>query len=167
MKWMTLFAKAKELTLFDYHSLQMPIQESQKGLWQNEQSSFSYDALMEARSLNSDTFDSPKMINVAGAALEHVATIVSQLGNPIGLKAYKPHHSSGEDFLHNYLGMLGIPMDLVPEFPKEESLIFLTESSAKDENIMMLMQQHLEEGKNLLITSGLVKALEHRGFDDL
>jgi hypothetical protein len=32
-----------------------------------------------------------------------------ELGKPVGVKTYKPYHSSGEDFLPSYLGMLGHP----------------------------------------------------------
>lgn len=166
--WLTLFAKAQEITLFDYHGVQRPIKASQRGEWQSEKSSFNFDAItapyLDGKgSLTEDA----KMIVIAQQVLKHVAPVLKELGQPFGLKAYKPHHSMGEDFLHNYIGMLGIPLDLVPDFPSEEPLIFLTESAAKDPEMMNRMKNHLLEGKNLIITSGLVKALEHKGFSEI
>lgn len=173
--WMTLFAKAKELTLFDYHAISTPLKESQKGDWQNESSEFSFEAMYaknnedNRNSNNSQSIQQvpTQMVTVAARALAYVAPILPALGNPIGLKAYKPHHSIGEDFLHNYFGMLGIPIELVPEFPENESLIFLTESAAKDADILQKMKNQLLSGKNLVITSGLVSALEAKGFSDI
>jgi len=52
----------------------------------------------------------------AGYAFEQVDGFLDKLGKPVGLKSYKPYHSTGEDFLHAYLGMIGIPVDLVPGF---------------------------------------------------
>jgi len=46
------------------------------------------------------------------------------------VKSYKPFQSLGEDFLQNYLGMAGIPMDIVPVFPTEEKMILLTEEAS-------------------------------------
>jgi len=48
------------------------------------------------------------------------------------IASYKPHHSTGEEFLHNYVGMLGIPIDLRPTFPTDADLMLLTESAAFD-----------------------------------
>ena len=59
------------------------------------------------------------MARVAGYSLEQVDAFLGKLGNPIGIQCYKPYQSTGEDFLHNYLGMIGIPIDLHPDFPDE------------------------------------------------
>ncbi len=166
--WLTLFAKAEEITLFDYHSMQRPIQATQRGDWQSEKSSFNFDEI-KGDSLNehADFGEEHSMMAIVPHVFRHVAPVLQELGQPIGLKAYKPHHSMGEDFLHNYIGMLGISLDLVPDFPDEESLIFLTESAANDPEIMKNMKNHLRQGKNLIITSGLVKALENKGFSEI
>ena len=39
------------------------------------------------------------------------------LGKPMGVKSYKPIHSSGEDFINDFLGMCGIPVEMTPNFP--------------------------------------------------
>jgi hypothetical protein len=95
-----------------------------------------------------------------------VDPIIGRLGNPVGLKSYKPFHSVGEDFLHSYLGMIGIPVDLAPEFPEDEEIVLLTESAAFDKGIVDKIKGHLEKGKRVVITSGLLRALDG-GIDEI
>lgn len=57
----------------------------------------------------------PSMARVAGYSLEQVDAFLDKLGKPIGVQSYKPFQSDGEDFLHNFLGNIGIPIDLHPE----------------------------------------------------
>ena len=86
---------------------------------------------------------------------------------PIGIKSYKPHHSSGEDFLHNYLGMIGIPIDLYADFPTDAGLVLLTESAKSDPDIVAKIKAQLDAGKSVVITSGLLRALQGRGIEDI
>jgi len=60
---------------------------------------------------------------VAGETLERTDALLSRLGNPVGVSAYKPYHSSGEDFLHSFLGMIGIPMELTPQFREDAPVV--------------------------------------------
>ena len=73
----------------------------------------------------------------------------------------------GEDFLHNFLGMIGIPIDLYPTFPSGSDVMLLTEGAAFDPNLMGEMKEQLEAGKTVVITSGLLHALEGKGVEDL
>jgi hypothetical protein len=57
------------------------------------------------------------MALVAATALEQIDNVLGYLENQLVLKVIKPFHSTGEDFLHNFLGMAGIPIDLYSEFP--------------------------------------------------
>ena len=92
---------------------------------------------------------------------------LGKLGKPTGVKTYKPYHSSGEDFLPSYLGMVGIPMDIVPEFPTDAGTVLLSECAAKDPKITEKMKAHMAAGKNVVITSGLLKALQGKGIEDI
>jgi hypothetical protein len=109
----------------------------------------------------------PTMARVAGYSLEQVDSIVGKLGEPIGIKCYKPYQSVGEDFLHNYLGNIGIPIDLYPTFPTDAKLVLLTESSKYDPEIVAKIKGQLTAGKNVVITSGLVSALAGKGIEDI
>ena len=103
----------------------------------------------------------------AGSVFAQVDGFIGKLGKPIGVKSYKPFHSSGEDFLHDYIGMLGIPMEMVPAFPTDAPTVFLTESAKFDPAIVAKMKQHLAGGKKVVITSGLLKALQGKGIEDI
>ncbi len=89
------------------------------------------------------------------------------LGNPVGIKSYRPFHATGEDFLQNYLGMIGIPVELSSEFPVDGNMILLTESAKFDSQIVQKIKDRLQSGKNVMITSGLLKALQDKGIADI
>jgi hypothetical protein len=132
--YLTLFAKAREVTLFCLGSL-----------------------------LNHETIFVP----IAGYAFEKVDRFLNELGNPVGIACYKPYHSSGENYLHGYLGMLGLPLEPFPEFPAEHDMMLLTASAQKDPQIVERIKGQLNSGKNVTITSGLLKALAGRGIEEI
>lgn len=93
--------------------------------------------------------------------------IVGQLGEPIGLKTYIPFNSQGEDHLEDFLGMIGIPMEPVCEFPAFTEVagagvkagankVLLTASALKDEKIMEKLEAFVKAGGNAIVTSGFV-----------
>lgn len=104
---------------------------------------------------------------LVGSTFDVMDKYLGHLGNPIGAACYIPYHSSGEDFLHNYMGMLGIPLEPYPEFPYEHKTIFLTENAAHDKDIIVKIHDKLLSGGNVIVTSGLVKALQDKGFNKL
>ena len=142
--WLTLFAKAPEITLFDIRQLYQPV-----------------------RQADGSTVPESELARLAGYVFQQVDGFVGRLGRPIGVKTYKPYHSSGEDFLASYLGMIGIPIDVVPEFPAEAQTVLLTEAAACDPAIVDRIKRQLQGGKNVVITSGLLKALQGEGIEDI
>ena len=166
--WLTVFAKAPEQTLFDFRQLARPIDENLRGEWQDMDTSLDFDDMIApAKAQDGSLTEDAKLSLLAGYSLEHVDQFLGELGAPIGIKSYKPFHSVGEDFLQNYFGMIGMPMDLVPEFPIGESIVILTEQAAFDPQIVEKMQQQLMDGNDVLITSGLLRALEDKGLHDI
>src|SRR5690606_23316247 len=166
--WLTLFAKAPELTRFDFLQLQRPLTASMRGPWQDQETSFDFDAAV-APYLNPDG-SIPESLTIApgiGYTLEKVDRILGELGNPVGVKSYKPFHSKGEDFLHNFIGMTGIPIDLHPVFPEDAQTVLLTESAKYDPDIVQKIERHLRSGKSVVITSGLLEALQDRGLGNV
>lgn len=105
--------------------------------------------------------------SLAGFALEQTDKILGQLGTPIGISCYKPFHSKGEDFLPETLGMVGVPVLLTPEFPKNADTVLLTADAAQDSAIIEKLKAHLVAGKTAVVTSGLVQALAGRGIEEL
>jgi hypothetical protein len=166
--WLTLFAKAPEITLFDFSQMLRQIRPDERAPWQGQGTSFDFDAMMAPVPQPDGTTVAPTTYaRAAGYALEQVDKFSGKLGKPVGLKSYKPYHSTGEDFLHTYLGMIGIPIDLTPEFPRDAPTILLTECAALDQSIMDKIKQQLIEGKSVVITSGLLRALQGKGIEDI
>ena len=104
---------------------------------------------------------------IASYTLDRVDNFLGKLGNPVGIKSYKPYHSFGEDFLHSYLGMIGIPIEMTPDFPAESDMILLTEHAKFDTEIVAKIKKQLTDGKNVIITSGLLNALQDKGIKDI
>jgi hypothetical protein len=155
--WLTILAKAPEMTFFDYRRLLYPLKEEWTPKWKDEQTSFDYSSFLPVGK-------TATIAKIGGHSLEIIDKVVGNLGTPYGIKCYKPYHSSGEDFLENYLGMIGIPIDLVPEFPTDDKIILLTEHAKNDPEIVGKIKQRLMDGKDVIITSGLVNALQDRGL---
>ena len=141
--WLPLFAKSPEITLFDFRQLLAPLRDAAKTPGPNTIPAY------------------------AGSVFEQVDAFLEKLGRPIGVKAYKPFHSSGEDFLHDFLGLLGIPLDLVPAFPSNAPVVLLTESAKFDPAIVSKMKRQLIGGGKVVITSGLLRALQGKGIEDI
>jgi hypothetical protein len=85
----------------------------------------------------------------------------------VGIKSYRPYNATGEDFLQNFLGQAGIPMDQHMEFPAEDSLILLTEEAKFDDKIVDKIKKQITAGKTVVITSGLLNALQDKGIMDI
>jgi hypothetical protein len=166
--WLTLFAKAPEITLFDFRQLIRPIDDRSRGPWQGTGTSFDFDKMKDTVVLEDGSIFIPgHMSGAAGQALGEVDKVLGFLGNPLGIKSYKPYHSTGEDYLQSFLGMIGIPVDIVPEFPEDEEMILLTESAKFDPGIVNKIQEQLRRGGEVCITSGLYKALQGKGIEEI
>jgi hypothetical protein len=166
--WDTMFAKAREMTLFNWLNLLWPAAAGDRKQWEYLPTSLDYDSVArDYRPANWLAPATPSWATVAGVALRRVDAVVGKLGNPIGIESYKPYQSTGEDFLHNYIGMIGIPIDLQPEFPVDAKLVLLTESAKFDPDIVAKIKKQLEDGKSVVITSGLLRALKGKGIEGI
>ncbi len=157
--WDTLFARAPEITLFNWRDLANPeaVAPGDRSPWQGQRTSFSWDAMTPGAG----------WARVAGSSLEQADRVLALIGNPIGIASYKPYQSSGEDYLQDYLGNMGIPIDLTPRFPTGADTVLLTESAKFDPEIVAKIKGQLSAGKNVVITSGLLHALQGRGIEDI
>jgi hypothetical protein len=165
--WVTLFAKAPEITLFDYRQLLGSVGPGLRGPWQGkEDTSFNYDAMLRAyRAAAGPAAAAPTYAVAAGSALQHVDAVIGQLGRPVGVAVYRPFGSMGEDFLPSFLGMIGIPIDLQPHFPTAAHTILLTQDAASDPKLVELIEKQVRDGGNVVITSGLLGKLQSRGIE--
>jgi hypothetical protein len=166
--WDTLFAKAREMTLFNWYLLTGPAAAGNRKEWEKLPTSLDFNALTrDYHPAASGATATPSWATVAGSALRQADAVVGKLGNPVGIASYKPYQSTGEDFLHNYIGMIGIPIDLHPEFPVDAKLVLLTESAKFDPDIVAKIKAQLESGKSVVITSGLLRALKGKGIEGI
>ena len=166
--WLSMFAKAPEIALFAYHELlgTKLRPEIHRTPWQGMGTSFNYDEMMKPIRLPNGSTTLPTTIaRVAGVSLEQIDAFVYKLGKPIGIKNYKPFHSLGDDFLQNYLGMIGLPMDMYSQFPTDQKVILLTEQAKYDADIISKMKKQLQKGGDVVITSGLLAAIPEKIAD--
>ncbi|GHU14527.1 permease [Betaproteobacteria bacterium] len=162
--WLTFFAKAPEIALFAYNQLignQLNPQ-IHRTPWQGLGTSFVYDDMMKPVNLNGQTVTGTTIARAAGYTFEQINAFISKLGKPIGIKSYKPFHELGDDFLTNYLGMIGLPMDIHPEFPTDQKVVLLTEQAKGDPNIAEKIKAQLVKGNDVVITSGLLHAIPNK-----
>jgi hypothetical protein len=164
--WDTMLAKTPEITLFQYSNLLRPAEAGDRNAWSGLHTSFD-SAELEKWHAASGSKEPIDFAAAAGYSLSKVNAVLGKLGTPIGIASYKPYQSTGEDFLHNYMGMIGIPIDLHPEFPVEAKTVLLTESAKFDPAIVSEIKTHLEKGGNVVITSGLLRALEGKSIEQI
>lgn len=126
--YLTLFGKAKEVTLFCLGSL----------------------------------IDDPRYQTFPPAvaqAFEEMDAYLDKLGRPVGAAAYRPGNARGEDNIHSYLGMCGIPFEAYLDYPEKEKVIFLAEGAADDSRIVEKMKKSMLDGADVIVTSGFVRKL--------
>ncbi len=104
---------------------------------------------------------------LAGYTFEAADEFLGELGEPEGTACYIPYASCGEDNLHSYIGMLGIPLEAYPYYPENQKKIFLTESAANDPDIINKIDKSLRNGADVIVTSGFARALCGKGFERL
>jgi len=63
--------------------------------------------------------------------------------------------------------MIGIPIDMVPTFPEDANTVLLTEAASHDPAIVARIKRQLQNGRTVVITSGLLKALQGKGIEDI
>ena len=149
---LTMLAKAPEIILFAYHQLlDVKLSPKYRTPWQGMGTSFNYDEVTATT-----------MARIAGVVLKQTDKLIHKLGNPVGIKSYKPFHAAGDDFLQNYLGMIGLPMDMRPVFPEDQQVVLLTAQAAQDTEIMAKIKRQLQSGRDVVVTSSLLKAIPEK-----
>ncbi|HEY0437148.1 MAG TPA: hypothetical protein VGC92_10935 [Phenylobacterium sp.] len=167
--WATIFAKAPEITLFNWSPMTetQPVLPGERAAWAGKPTSFDWDEMVRGYRSAGPGDPGPGWGQAAGYSLARVDAVAGKLGRPIGIASYKPYQSSGEDFLHSYLGNIGLPIELTPNFPTEAPTVLLTEAAKADPRILEEIKGQLTAGKTVVITSGLLRALQGKGIEDV
>src|SRR3982751_3239559 len=159
--WNGLFAKAPEQTLFEWGAMasERPATAGERP-WAKAKTSFDWNAIARQH-------PNAGWATAANAALHIADAVVGELGNPVGVASYRPPHATGEDFLHNYIGNLGVPIELYPEYPMAAHTVLLTQAAATEPQIIGKIDASLHAGANVIVTSGFLEAMQDRGFAQL
>jgi hypothetical protein len=168
--WDTLLAKAPEITLFSWGAMadERPVPAGDRAAWAQLPTSFDWNAMVKAYRPSGQPNDpGPGWAQAAGYAFARIDPVLGELGKPIGIASYKPFQSSGEDFLQNYLGNIGIPIEMTPTFPADAPVMLLTEQAKADPDIVAKIRGQLAAGKSVVITTGLMRALKGKGIEDI
>ena len=158
---LTMLAKAPEIALFAYNQLlDVKLSPSFRAPWQGTGTSWNYDEMLRpVRQPDGSTVKPTTMARIADVVLHQTDKLVAKLGNPIGIPSFKAFHSRGEAFLQNYLGMIGLPMDMYSKYPENHPVVLFTAQAAGDPNLLAQIKKQLQNGGDVVVTSGLVKAI--------
>ena len=161
----TVFARCPEMCCFNYAGMLMRIRTNaiNSRTWADQPTSLN---LAEVRK-TIGSGDNLTFADIAAYTLGKVDQVLTQVGKPVGIKTYTPYHATGEAFLHDYLGMIGLPMDIFSQFPTNADMVLLTEQAKFDPDIMQKIKSQLEVGKSVCVTSGFVRAMKGKGIEDI
>jgi len=162
----TVFSRCPEMCCFNYSGMLMPIRSGAitSRTWASQPTSLNLADLQKTFGINEGAFT---FADVAAYTLKQADQVLAKVGQPVGIKTYTPYHATGEEFLHDYLGMIGLPMDIVPQFPTDANLVLLTEQAKLDPHIIQKIKTQLEAGKSVCVTSGFLRAMQGRGIEDI
>ncbi len=76
----------------------------------------------------------------------------------VGVAGYKPPNSDagGDLYIMDFIGMLGIPLVPVSQYPDNAKVIFLPAQSAADTAIITKINRSLNQGARIIMTSGFL-----------
>jgi hypothetical protein len=161
--FLTAIAKGRDVMLFDYSQLlSVRLNPRFRAPWQDGEVSFKYDEMTAPFKKGKETVEPSTMARIADVVLRQADNLVGKLGNPIGIKSYKVYHAPGEEFLQNYLGMIGLPMDMYPAFPEGQKAVLLTKQAATDPDLTEKIHRQLQGGGDVFITTGLLQAVPEK-----
>jgi hypothetical protein len=166
--WDTILAKAPAINMFEYADLLRVADPGDRTAWQTLPTSFNYFAMLRecCGFPGAPGAANPLLADVVAYSLRQVDQVAGALSAPAGLDTYRPYGSTGEDFLPEVLGMIGIPVEMYPQWPQSKTA-FLTEAARRDPAIVPKIEEHLRAGDNVVITSGLLRAIQDKGFDQV
>lgn len=99
------------------------------------------------------------------ALLPEFDRVAGMLSGPSrGVPIYVPYGSTGEYNIFGYLGMAGIPLTPVAQFPAESQNAVFSLHSLRDPKLADEMLARLQNGKDLFMTWGLWKKLGNTEF---
>ena len=168
MFWDTFFARVPEITLFNSQQVMQGLRGGRGGAGAGaDTNSILANLMAPIPQADGSTYTPNRVARTAGYSAEILDRFLGKLGQPIGVPTYKPCNSVGESYLPDYLGMAGVPIDLVPDFPSAASTILLTAASKYDPDLVAKTKAFVQKGGRVFATTGLMEALGDKGFQDI
>ena len=164
--FLTAIAKSRDVMLFAYNQLlSVRLNPRFRAPWQDMGTSWSYDEMTATFKNGKEMVTPTTMARIADVVLRKTDNLVGKLGNPVGIQSYKVFHAPGEEFLQNYLGMIGLPMDMYSVFPEGQKTVLLTAQAATDPDLTAKIERQLRGGGDVVITTGLLKLVPDKIAD--
>ena len=161
--FLTAIAKGRDVMLFAYNQLlDVRLNPMFRGPWQGTGTSWDYDSMTAPFQNGKETVTPTTMARIADVVLRQADELVGKLGNPVGIPSYKVFHATGEEFLQNYLGMIGLPMDMYSTFVEGRKTVLLTAQAADDPDLAQKIENQLKAGGNVAVTTGLLKKVPEK-----
>ncbi len=113
----------------------------------------------------SDLFEN-KLVAPLGVQFTRIDRMLSDAGSPVGIPAYIPYVSQGENHLEDFLGMQGFALSPTPMFPKEGKVL-LTQSSLCDPEIFDKLRAFLLKGGEVFVTTGFMANAPEKEWREL
>jgi hypothetical protein len=164
--WNTFFAKVPEIVLFNSMQIMRGLGGGNRGGEPDPNATLAH-LMAPIPKPDGSTYTPDMVARTAGYCAELLDRFLGKLGKPIGVATYKPYNSVGEAYLPNYLGMVGVPIDLIPDFPTNASTILLTAASRYDKDLVAKTRKFVQAGGRAVATTGLIEALGDKGFQDI
>ena len=101
------------------------------------------------------------------AVLRRVDAFLDQAGRPAGTAVWEPFDAEGEDQLCSYLGMCGMQLELLPEFPENAPAVLLTQRASCRPDAMEKLEKYVRNGGKAVITTGFLHETWDRGIQDM
>ena len=164
--WDTFFAKVPEITLFNSMQIMRGLGGGGRG-GPPDTNGVLANLMAPILQPCGSTYMPTMVARTGGYSAELLDRFLGQLGQPIGVATYKPCNSVGEAYLPNYLGMIGIPIDLVPAFPTNAPVVLLTAASRYDHDLVAKVKKFVQAGGGVIATTALLESLGEQGFQDI
>lgn len=107
-----------------------------------------------------------KLVAPLGLQFGRIDKMLDETGKPVGIPAYIPYASDGENHVEDFLGMQGFALYPTPLFPKEGKVL-LTQSSLYDKEIWGKLKEFLLSGGTAFVTPGFMAKAPEDEWRDL